>query len=556
MRTRLILSAMGIMMLTAVLLFQFSSCSKSANGNLTKDQTEQLDTNLAATPISDKDYTESDSDLTTVDYKQFYDQLAPKGEWIQVKAEEIGMKPKTTAYNSSGNNHFSLSSLLGVNVAYGLADADMGMVFVWRPSPDLGVTVVAGDEPPVYRPYSHGRWENTDAGWYFRASNPEEETTSHYGRWCHTDNAGWLWVPGRVWSPAWVNWRQNDDYVSWAPLQPSEYLDDGTMDNEDIDNDDYMIVERRHFLDPDIYEYDRPYYDDGSRILVSGFNFTIGIVIVNDEICNRGPDVTNIYNIYGRDVDMINIHHCRDFSEVRYSDRDYNVFTPSFRRHDNGLHNGYYNHEPKSFMHNDVWKERKPDEKFTRKEGKKSRDDNNSNINGQKDNSLRNGDQNMGRVKGNQNSGSVKGDQNTGRVKGNQNTGRVKGNQNTGKVKGDQNTGRVKGNQNTGKVKGNQNTGKVKGNQNTGKVKGKQNTGKVKGNQNTGKVKGKQNTGKVKGNQNTGKVKGNQNTGKVKGNQNTGKVKGNQNTGKVKGNQNTGNNKGNKQNGNDKGKKK
>ena len=36
---------------------------------------------------------------------------------------------------------------------------------------------------------------------------------------------------------------------------------------------------------------------------------------------------------------MINIHHCRDFSDVRYSDRDYNVYTPKFRRHDNGEHN-------------------------------------------------------------------------------------------------------------------------------------------------------------------------------------------------------------------------
>ena len=408
------------------------------------------------------------------------------------------------------------------------------------------------DDPPVYRPYSHGQWENTDAGWYFRASNPEEETTSHYGRWVNTPDAGWLWVPGRVWSPAWVNWRQDDDYVSWAPLPPSDYLGDGSMDDPQIDDDNYMIVQRDRFLEPDIYEYDHPYYDDGSRISVSGFDFTIGIVLVNDEVYNRGPEVTNIYNIYGRDVDMINIHHCRDFSEVRYSDRDYNVYTPSFRRHDNGQHNGFYNHEPKSYMHNDAWRDRKPDEKYTRKEGKGNRDQNNGTLSGQKDNSLRNGDQNMGRVKGNQNTGNVKGDQNMGRVKGNQNTGKINGNQNTGKINGNQNTGKVKGNQNTGRVKGNQNTGKVKGNQNTGKVKGNQNTGRVKGNQNTGTTKGNQNTGRVKGNQNTGTTKGNQNTGRVKGNQNTGTTKGNQNTGRVKGNTNTGN----KPNGNDKGKKK
>ena len=32
---------------------------------------------------------------------------------------------------------------------------------------------------------------------------------------------GWFWVPGRRWAPAWVSWRQSDDYLAWAPLPPS-----------------------------------------------------------------------------------------------------------------------------------------------------------------------------------------------------------------------------------------------------------------------------------------------------------------------------------------------
>ncbi len=532
MRTRLILSAMGLIMLTATLLFQFSSCSKTANGNMTKDQADLLDTNnKAASSIDQKDYKESDSDLTTVDYKEFYDQLAPHGQWIQVKAEVLGMKPKTTASTNTGKNSFSVSSLLGFKTAYALADADMGMVFVWSPSPDLDVTIAAG-ETPEYRPYSHGQWENTDAGWYFRASTPYEETTSHYGRWVDSPDQGWLWVPGRVWSPAWVNWRQNDDYVSWAPLPPSDYLDDGSMDDPQISDDDYMICHRNHFLEPDVYQYCDPYNDDGDRILVSGFSFTVGVVLVDNVVIDRGPDVNNIYGIYGRNVDMINIHHVREFGDVRYSDRDYNVYSPDFRRYRNRDREGFKREEPKNFKNYSDMNVRKPREIPNRRE-------NTGTLSGQKNNSIVNGDQNMGRVKGNQNTGKIKGDQNTGNVKGNQNTGRVKNNQNTGKVKGNQNTGKVKGNQNTGKVKGNQNTGKVKGNQNTGKVKGNQNTGRVKGNQNTGKVKGNQNTGTVKGNQNTGRVKGNQNTGTTKGNQNTGRVKGNTNTGnKPNGNNN------------------
>jgi hypothetical protein len=42
----------------------------------------------------------------------------------------------------------------------------------------------------------------------------------HYGRWIWLDDAGWVWVPGRVWGPAWVVWRQGPGFVGWAPMHP------------------------------------------------------------------------------------------------------------------------------------------------------------------------------------------------------------------------------------------------------------------------------------------------------------------------------------------------
>ena len=47
------------------------------------------------TSIDEKDFSESDEDLSTVDYKEFYDQLSPHGEWMQVRSGEIGLKPNT-----------------------------------------------------------------------------------------------------------------------------------------------------------------------------------------------------------------------------------------------------------------------------------------------------------------------------------------------------------------------------------------------------------------------------------------------------------------------------
>jgi hypothetical protein len=82
--------------------------------------------------------------------------------------------------------------------------------WVWSP------TVGAG-----WRPYTHGRWVWTvEYGWLWQSAEPFGWATFHYGRWVWLDDAGWVWVPGRVWGPAWVVWRQGPGVVGWAPLHP------------------------------------------------------------------------------------------------------------------------------------------------------------------------------------------------------------------------------------------------------------------------------------------------------------------------------------------------
>ena len=42
----------------------------------------------------------------------------------------------------------------------------------------------------------------------------------HYGRWVDDPEDGWLWIPGYTWSPGWVVWRSNGQYVGWMPAPP------------------------------------------------------------------------------------------------------------------------------------------------------------------------------------------------------------------------------------------------------------------------------------------------------------------------------------------------
>lgn len=104
---------------------------------------------------------------------QFYDELAPYGEWVE-------------------------------HPRYG---------YVWLPR-----TIA-----PDWQPYTVGSWVYTDDhGWYWDSNEPFAWAVYHYGRWGFEADYGWYWVPGDTWAPAWVQWRYGDEYVGWAPEGPAE----------------------------------------------------------------------------------------------------------------------------------------------------------------------------------------------------------------------------------------------------------------------------------------------------------------------------------------------
>ena len=86
----------------------------------------------------------------------------------------------------------------------------------WRPDPD-----VVGED---FQPYATGgRWIYSDYGWTWESDYPWGWAPFHYGRWALTPSWGWVWYPGAVWAPAWVDWRFGGGYIGWAPLPPVGY---------------------------------------------------------------------------------------------------------------------------------------------------------------------------------------------------------------------------------------------------------------------------------------------------------------------------------------------
>jgi len=125
----------------------------------------------------------------------------------------------------------------------------------WVQHPRLGDVWVPDNVPQEWQPYRIGHWLYTDEwGWYWNSDEPFGWVTYHYGRWYLDREIGWVWIPNDKWGPAWVNWRQGDNFVGWAPTPPDEFIDD-----DEAYADSYMFVRAGDLMAPEVYTVFIPY---------------------------------------------------------------------------------------------------------------------------------------------------------------------------------------------------------------------------------------------------------------------------------------------------------
>ena len=84
--------------------------------------------------------------------------------------------------------------------------------YVWRPH--LNDRTYPGGG---WMPYSHGRWTNVQGQLFWVPSEPWGWVPYHLGIWMWNKNKGWLWIPGSVFAPAWVDWSFYSGYFCWRP---------------------------------------------------------------------------------------------------------------------------------------------------------------------------------------------------------------------------------------------------------------------------------------------------------------------------------------------------
>jgi uncharacterized protein DUF6600 len=208
------------------------------------------------------DYREQAGPPLSADAAFFYEDLAPYGEWIPVG----------------------------------------GHGWVWRPS---GVS-------RGWRPYTDGRWVWTEDGWTWLSDWEWGWAPFHYGRWLFDGELGWVWVPGREWAPAWVEWRYGDGWIGWAPLPPRVVfrrevgLSPLLVEQEVIlPPSAFCFVEERIFLEPRIERFIVPASRNVTIVNVTQ-NVT-NLVVVNNRVVNRSIDVAQIERRLQRPVPRFRI---------------------------------------------------------------------------------------------------------------------------------------------------------------------------------------------------------------------------------------------------------
>ncbi len=92
----------------------------------------------------------------------------------------------------------------------------------WVDTPEYGMVWM----PYVveeWRPFYHGNWSWTYDGWAWISYEPFGWLVFHYGYWYYEPYYGWFWMPGRIWSPARVQWYTYGNYCAWAPVPPPHH---------------------------------------------------------------------------------------------------------------------------------------------------------------------------------------------------------------------------------------------------------------------------------------------------------------------------------------------
>ena len=213
---------------------------------------------------------------TYVSYNDFYENLAPYGQWID--------DPK-----------------------YG---------YVWSPTADES-----------FRPYyTNGHWAMTDYGNTWVSDYPWGWACFHYGRWTYDNYYGWLWIPGSDWGPAWVSWRYGDGYYGWAPLGPGYDFSPSAGDYS-CPNDWWVFIPPQYLYTGNYYHY--WYGPHGNSEIIGNTTFENNTYENNHITYVSGPRTKEIEGVTHQTVQVFHLRNSASNLNTRIHNNEIKMFRPA-----------------------------------------------------------------------------------------------------------------------------------------------------------------------------------------------------------------------------------
>jgi len=214
-------------------------------------------------------------DNAYISYNDFYQNLAPYGQWIE--------------------------------------DPKFG--YVWSPNVDGS-----------FRPYyTSGHWALTDYGNTWISDYPWGWACFHYGRWTYDNYYGWLWIPGSVWGPAWVSWRDADGVFGWAPLDPVYDFSTAAGDYG-CPNDWWVFIPYQYIYSGNYYRYwNGPH---GNSHIIGKSHFINNTYENNHIVFVSGPHAKDVENATHQAVPVYHIKNSTGLN-TRVNDNEIKMYRPA-----------------------------------------------------------------------------------------------------------------------------------------------------------------------------------------------------------------------------------
>jgi hypothetical protein len=207
--------------------------------------------------IPGKSYAQYDDDY--VSYDDFYQSLAPYGQWIQ--------------------------------------DPQYG--YVWSP-----------DEDNNFRPYyTSGHWVMTEYGNTWVSDYPWGWACFHYGSWTFDEYYGWLWIPGNYWGPAWVSWRYGDGFYGWAPLGP-DYRSGMSLIGYTCPGDWWVFIPPQYIYSGRYYQYWQG--PMGNTRIIKHTTIINNTFEYNSVTYITGPHIAQVRQVTGNPVQVFKVRNSRN----------------------------------------------------------------------------------------------------------------------------------------------------------------------------------------------------------------------------------------------------